>query len=862
MATSRSLGTLTIDLIAKIEGFTEGMNRAEREADRKGRDIARKQRQSAKETEAAWDKASKAIGAAFAAVSVGAVAQQLFGVAKETANLALEFDKLSQLSGTSSQTFQKLAAGAETVGISAEKLADIFKDVQDKAGDFAQTGGGGMADFFENIAPKVGVTIEQFRRLSGPEALQLYVSSLEKANLSQQDMVFYMEALASDSTMLLPLLRENGAEFNRLGDAAERAGAIMGDDALNAAKAYKDASIELDNAMKGIRAEVMGQLIPALTSMNDQLANPQVQQGIKRTIDLLAGMASTVVQLGSEFALGMANANGFWDALFKYGLSNPFKSPEDQLKSLGAELEKWEKRRERYISNGVGAGVAESDKEIRSLRQQINYYEQLGKARTDAALAPLEALGKQGLPSYESLGGTSAPAALSPAFSKPKTGGKSEAEKAAEDARRYIDALKKQADEVQKMTAYEKLLYDLREGSVKFSTEAQRKEAEALAIRADVAKDGVEMEKERQRLQQEGARLTEQTLSPLQQLAAEQAKINALYNAGVISLETQLKALDQAEERLVGGDLGKWIRGDVSPLSGGRFDDQEARYEAEKAREEERYAEQLERLTEAMEERGMEQEEFYREYEQLAKEHASRMAQIEQAKEDIMVNKLANGFGQMYDDLSAFATQFGIKNREMLAVIKAAAVAQTVIQTYKAAQDSYAAMAAIPVVGPALGIAAAAAAVAGGLARVNAIRSQGFAEGGYTGAGGKYEVAGVVHKGEGVLSQRDMAALGGVGAFERFRASLHSGYAEGGAVGYPAAAAAGYDLSSTAKTESGASKVTVQLIGGEFQGAAIEEDYDAVNEETIIRVVSRDFQRRGPISQVGSQVFGWNRVGT
>lgn len=853
MATSRSLGVLSIDLIAKIQGFTEGMSRAEREADRKGREISRKQRQSAKETEAAWDKASKAIGAAFAAVSVGAVAQQLFGVAKETANLALEFDKLAQLSGTNNQTFQKLAAGAETVGISAEKLADIFKDVQDKAGDFAQTGGGGMADFFENIAPKVGVTIEQFRRLSGPEALQLYVSSLEKANLSQQDMVFYMEAIASDSTMLLPLLRENGAEFTRLGDAAERAGAIMGDDALNAAKAYKDASIELDNAMKGIRAEVMGQLIPALTAMNDQLANPQVQQGIKRTIDLLASMASTVVQLGSEFALGMANADGFWDALFKYGLSNPFKSPEDQLKSLGAELEKWEKKRERSVANGVGAGVAEADKEIRSLRQQINYYEQLGKARTDAALAPLEALGKQGLPSYESLGGTSASAALSPVFSKPKTGGggKSEAEKAAEDARRYIDALKKQADQVQQMTAYEKLLYDLREGSVKFSTEAQRKEAEALAIRADFAKDGLELEKERQKLQQEGSRLTEQTLSPLQQLAAEQAKINALYDAGVISLETQLKALSQAEERLVGGDLGKWIRGDVSPLSGGRFDDQEARYEAEKAREEEQYAEQLERLTEAMEKRGMEQEEFYREYEQLAKEHASRMAQIEQAKEDIMVNKLANGFGQMYDDLSAFATQFGIKNREMLAVIKAAAVAQTVIQTYKAAQDAYAAMAGVYLVGPALGAAAAAAAVAGGMARVNAIRSQGFAEGGYTGPGGKYEVAGVVHKGEGVLSQRDMAALGGVGAFERFRSSLHSGYANGGAVGYDA-------YSNTSPIAAG-SKVTVNLLGAP-EGTRVQERQR--DDEYIIDVVFASVLNGGRIDEGLQGVYGLQRVGS
>jgi lambda family phage tail tape measure protein len=64
-----------------------------------------------------------------------------------------------------------------------------------------------------------------------------------------------------------------------------------------------------------------------------------------------------------------------------------------------------------------------------------------------------------------------------------------------------------------------------------------------------------------------------------------------------------------------------------------------------------------------------------------------------------------------------------------------------------------------------------------------------FAEGGYTGAGGKYEPAGVVHKGEVVFSQADVARHGGVGAVE----SLRRGYSDGGAVmaaSYTAAAGA------------------------------------------------------------------------
>ncbi|MCE0912448.1 MULTISPECIES: phage tail length tape measure family protein [Pseudomonas] len=63
-----------------------------------------------------------------------------------------------------------------------------------------------------------------------------------------------------------------------------------------------------------------------------------------------------------------------------------------------------------------------------------------------------------------------------------------------------------------------------------------------------------------------------------------------------------------------------------------------------------------------------------------------------------------------------------------------------------------------------------AAAVVGGTALVAAYALlKGFSEGGYTGAGGKYEPAGVVHKGEVVWSQADIRRFGGVSAVEALR---------------------------------------------------------------------------------------------
>ena len=75
------------------------------------------------------------------------------------------------------------------------------------------------------------------------------------------------------------------------------------------------------------------------------------------------------------------------------------------------------------------------------------------------------------------------------------------------------------------------------------------------------------------------------------------------------------------------------------------------------------------------------------------------------------------------------------ESRKMFEVGKAAAMAQVLIDTPKAAMSAYSAMAGIPVVGPALGAAAAAAAIASGMSQLQNIKSTSFGGGG-GGSGG------------------------------------------------------------------------------------------------------------------------------
>lgn len=96
----------------------------------------------------------------------------------------------------------------------------------------------------------------------------------------------------------------------------------------------------------------------------------------------------------------------------------------------------------------------------------------------------------------------------------------------------------------------------------------------------------------------------------------------------------------------------------------------------------------------------------------INQKYANAEIEIERAKQDAKAALLEGFAGNL-------KTIFG----EQTAIGKAAAVAETTVNTYRGATAAYTALAGIPVVGPALGIAAAAAAVAAGLANVKKILS-------------------------------------------------------------------------------------------------------------------------------------------
>ena len=272
---ARVVGDIAVRVGADIGPLQRGLRRGSGEMD----DFANRSKKMAKTVA----KAGLAITTAVAGIAAGT-----YSIVKSAADAGAEIEQLSRLVGLTPEKFQKMAAGAKSVGIEQDKLADILKDVNDRVGDFIQTGGGPMADFFENIAPKVGVTAEQFKKLNSADALQLFVTSLEQANLSQAEMTFYMEAMASDLTALYPLLKNGGEEMGRLGKAAQDAGRILSDDAVKG-------STELQRELEGLTSAIRTQLTQAILDNKDEILNTW----IPATITVIESIGKIVTAISS-----------------------------------------------------------------------------------------------------------------------------------------------------------------------------------------------------------------------------------------------------------------------------------------------------------------------------------------------------------------------------------------------------------------------------------------------------------------------------------------------------------------------------------------------------------------------------------
>lgn len=378
---STKLGTLTLDLIAKIGNFTGPIKDAE------------------KQSKLSFENMRKHVntyGTAILGIAASSVTA-LAGMALQTANQAAELEQFALRANTTTQEFQKMAVGAAAFGIEGDKLSDMMKDFNEKLGELTAIGAGGGVDFFEQIAMKTEGTSEaaqqlilDMQKLSGPEALQLYVDKLEEAGVTQQQMSFYLESMASDMTDLIPLLVNGGEGMRLYGDMAERAGIIMTDETIEAAKTLKDQVYMLDLQMQGAKNQLMQAVIPAFVDIAEAffggseqgLQFTEVANGVAKTLKVVASTAIgavTAIQLVGKALGGMAAIGGAiwsetdWYEMNPIGLAKAAYEARGEIAALTSEIKTDMHQTVMGAANRLdkmwNSGSSEQSKQLRGIRE-------------------------------------------------------------------------------------------------------------------------------------------------------------------------------------------------------------------------------------------------------------------------------------------------------------------------------------------------------------------------------------------------------------------------------------------------------------------------------------------------------------
>ena len=275
---------------------------------------------------------------------------------------------------------------------------------------------------------------------------------------------------------------------------------------------------------------------------------------------------------------------------------------------------------------------------------------------------------------------------------------------------------------------------------------------------------------------QERYRLEREQILLNSKLSQEQ-KLREIALSKALQEEENRKRLNSAVQQWGGIQAEMNGTGDQYALEQQRF----SRYDASQ----QVFDAQIGQVEQAAQDPNANMEELAAQREAIWQAHHDRMTAIESDYQASSYS-LQLGYGQQVT--GALSGMFGAMLGESSSAYRALytaqqsfALAQAGMNVWKAASDAYANEPGT--VWQKMGAAALATIESGTfVSMIQAATPKGFANGGYTGHGGKYDPAGIVHKGEGVLTQEEVKALGGPQGFEDLRKSIRRGYATGGLV--------------------------------------------------------------------------------
>ncbi|HBR3288264.1 TPA: phage tail tape measure protein [Klebsiella pneumoniae] len=613
----KSLGTLTIDLIARTGGFVQGMDKAERSS--------QKWRDNVKKDAAAVGASLSAVGTAAAAAAIGVGAAGI-ALVKNTSEQITETDRWAKSLKMSTQDLLSWQFAAEKAGLTGDNIADIFKDINDKVGDAVLNKSGEAAQALDTL----GLSAEKLAQQSPDKQLLAISSALQKIP-SQAGKTNILESLGNDLSKMLPLFDNNNEKLKQFIQLSKDFGVAPPQEDIDNLVKVNQFFQDIESSAQGLKIEIASGLAKVdlspiqdgLDDIRDVFTDPAVLSGLAK---LVGGMAELVGWMGK---LSSESANF---------LSHIFEVP-DRFKAGGwYEFEKNQRL-------GAIADTLQSD---------------LGVITKPSSNSELP-INNNLLPGQSNQKQTQKPDAEAKKLES--------AYKAVEQSYlKQIALVDQLTGKTKDATEVEKLHFDLVSGRLVGINKEQQIRLEGLASEVDKYNA---LSKFRD--------LQDELLTPEEKLLkTTKERFEVLKNIqGITGISPEeYKKAAKAISKASFSDAPKFSG--LDPMFGGESGELKKVDDAQKEQEK-WYQNQLDLLEQNRQARSDLNEEWDARELELKKKHQDEMNNLDAARNQLMLSSVVDGLGSMVDlTRTAFGEQSGVY-KAAFAVQKAAAIAQSVI---------------------------------------------------------------------------------------------------------------------------------------------------------------------------------------
>lgn len=652
----KSLGTLTIDLIAKVGGFVQGMDKAERSS-QKWREQVKK---DAKEVGASI--AAIGVAAATAAVGIGVAG---LSIVKNTAQQVTEADRWAKSLKMSTQDLLSWQYAAEQAGLTGDNIADIFKDINDKVGDAVLNKSGEAAQALDTL----GLSAEKLSKQSPDKQLMAISSALQKIP-SQAGKTNILESLGNDLSKMLPLFDNNNEKLKQFIQLSKDFGVAPPQEDIDNLVKVNQFFQDIETSARGLKMEIasglakvdLSPLQDGLDDIRDVFTDPAVLQGISDLVGEAISLAGVVGRIAGGLGAIASYTRSRVGAVSGNYDASEYGDVQQRIEFL----------------NNKGNQSKEQKEELDFLTKRLNFLRALKGATPTPEESQRAAKGMQSLLADM---GVEQPSDNNYNLGKNESNQK-QTEKKDPTAAKLQNAFKtveqsylqqialvdQLTGKTKNATEVEKLHFDIASGRLVGLNKAQQTRLEGLASEVDKYNA---LSKFRD--------LQDDLLTPEEKLlktTKERFKVlKDIQGLPGVSQEEVKKATKAITEDSF-ADMPNFTG--IDPMFGGQLGELRKVDDAQKEQEK-WYQNQLDLLEQNRQARSDLNEEWDARELELKKKHQDEMNRLDDARNQLMLSSVVDGLGSMVDmTRTAFGEQSGIY-KAAFAVQKAAAIAQSII---------------------------------------------------------------------------------------------------------------------------------------------------------------------------------------